>query len=143
MLTMEEVLSDSQLPDATKRVLAFARNEAALNRSPTVTKAHLALGFLRESVSMFTAHAVEVRSAIEKIVPAGTPQSVEPSKVSFEGITPVLAEARLEADRAGSPVTCTLLLNVLMRSSEGELAKVLHRFVKIPEGQRPQTRDNE
>jgi ATP-dependent Clp protease ATP-binding subunit ClpA len=143
MLTMEEVLSDPQLPDATKRVLFFASQEAALSRSSTVTTAHLALGLLRESNSMFTAQPVEVRSAIEKIVPAGTPQSVEPSKVSFEGITPVLAEARLEADRAGSPVTCELLLNTLMRSSEGKLAKVLHRFVKTPEGQRPKTRDNE
>ncbi len=129
----EKLVSDSSYTDAAKRVLFFARHEAALSGASAVEPAHLILGLLRERRSLFpirpmcsSAVATIRERLLENVATAG-----EKGTTTLVGFAPesqvILADAKVAGDAAVRAIDVKDILKSLLRCSDAGIKDALAR----------------
>lgn len=120
--------------EGARRVIFFARYEAAQYGSPWIETEHMLLGLMRQEPELVrrtapSASPEAIRSAIDEHVSPGEKISTSVDLPLSNACKRVLAYAAEEAERAGSrPITVGHLLLGLLREEESRAAKILRRF---------------
>ena len=129
----QKLASDSSYTDAAKRVLCFARYEAALSGASSVEPAHLILGLLRERRSLFpirpmcSSAAATIRERLLENVTAAR----EKGTTALVDLAPesqaILADARLTRDAAARAIDAQDILKSVLRRSDAGITDALRR----------------
>jgi ATP-dependent Clp protease ATP-binding subunit ClpA len=121
-----ETLAESRdYTDAAKRVIFFARVEAAQLRSGSVEPEHLILGLLRERVALFP-HPAETRERITNYFDSPAEKSATSTPNLSAASNVVVNDAKLAAGEIGA-IDVEHIVSSLLRNSESALLDVLRR----------------